>query len=202
MFAESADDLEGVVRLLRRKKAKKIYLVGHSTGSQKITYYLSRKNNQKKITGAVLLVPISDYASNKHFTEPRKFRRAQAYAAKLVRQKRPHELLPLSVWPTLTDAQRFLSLNTPNSKEEIFTYAQPKRVPRTLRKIKIPLLVVFAGSDEYAERPAREMAEWFKKNIKSKWSKIIVVPRARHGFRGKEMRVANAVRNFISAAGR
>ncbi|MGC9599494.1 MAG: alpha/beta fold hydrolase [Minisyncoccia bacterium] len=202
VFTECADDLEGVVRLLRRKKVKEIYLVGHSTGSQKIAYYLSRNNNQRRIAGAALLVPISDYASNKKFAEPRKFRRAHAYAAKLVAQKRPHELLPASVWPDLVDAQRFLSLNTPNSKEEIFSYAQPRKIPRTLRKIKIPLLVVFAGNDEYADRPAREMAEWFGKNIKSKRSKIIIVPRARHGFREKEERVASLVKKFIATAGR
>ncbi len=202
VFTECADDLEGVIRLLRRKKVKKIYLVGHSTGSQKIAHYLSRKNNQRKIAGAVLLCPVSDYASNKKFTTPRKFKRAQAYAAKLAQQKKPHELLPVAIWPDLRDAQRFLSLNTPDSKEEIFSYAQPKKIPRTLRKIKIPLLVVFAGNDEYADRPARGMAEWFRKNIKSKRSKIIIVPRARHGFKGKEERVANAVKRFIATAGR
>lgn len=202
IFTDCVDDIQGTVLLLRKKGVKEIYLVGHSTGCQKIAYYLSRQNNQKKISGAVLLCPISDYASNKKFTEPKKFRRAQVHAAKLVKQKMPHSLLSATVWPDLLDAQRFLSLNTPDSKEEIFTYAQPKKVPYALRKIRIPLLIVFAGSDEYADRPAGKIAEWFRKNVRSRQSAITIIPRARHGFRGKETKIAKSVRSFIATARR
>ncbi len=202
VFTDCTDDIQGAVNFLLKKSVKEIYLVGHSTGCQKIAYYLSHRNKQRKIRGAALLCPISDYSYSKKFTDPRKLARAQAVAKQLVKQKRLHEFMPKNIWPNLLDAQRFLSLNTPDSKEEIFTYAQPKKTPRTLRKIKIPLLVVFAGNDEFRDRDTKEIARWFTKNVQSKQTIISIIPNALHGFRGKETSVVNKIRDFIAAAGR
>jgi len=202
IFTECVDDIQGAVNLLRKAKAKKIYLVGHSTGCQKIAYYLSQKNKQRKISGAALLCPISDYAGIKKFTPAKKLKRAQATARKLVTQKKPHDLLPKNIWPELIDAQRFLSLYTPESKEEIFPYAQPGKAPRALQKIIVPLLTMFAGNDEYRDRSIKEIAAWFKENVQSRHHSITIVPKARHSFKGKEAGVVRAIRKFIARAPR
>lgn len=196
VFADCTDDLQGVVNLLRRRGAKRIYLVGHSTGCQKIAYYLSRRGAHRRITGAVLLCPISDYASAAHEDEPKR-KKAESVARKLVRKRKPHELLPANFWRGPIDAQRFLSLYTPNSKEEIFTYAQPRKIPRTLRKVKTPLLVVFAGDDEYRDRPTKEMAVWFRANLPSKQCAIEIVPSARHSFHGQEATLTRIIRRWL-----
>jgi pimeloyl-ACP methyl ester carboxylesterase len=197
VFTDCVDDLEGAVDLLRNSGAARIYLVGHSTGCQKIAYYLRQRRKQKRVAGAVLLCPISDYASAKHENEAKR-KRAEKIARKLIRQKKPHELLPTTAWPGPLDAQRFTSLYAPNSKEEIFTYAQPGKTPHTLRKLKLPLLVVFAGDDEYRDRDTAELADWFRRNLRSKRSEIKIVPGASHSFRGQEAIVAGLIRRWIS----
>ena len=198
-FTDCADDIAGAVNLLRKSGAKKIYLVGHSTGSQKIAYYLAQDKNQKKIAGAALLSPMSDYASTKKFTPRAKLARAQKFAKMLVTKKKPHELLPANIWPDLLDAQRFLSLYTPESKEEIFGYAQPKKKPRTLQKIRIPLLVVLAEKDEYRDREIEEIADWFELNIMSENASIVTVPNASHSFRGKEKIVVKLIGELVKS---
>ncbi len=200
VFAECVDDIQGAVNLLVKNKVKEIYLVGHSTGCQKITYYLSKNGKQRKIKGAILLCPISDYAGAKRENAD-KLKKAEAVARKLVRRRKPHDLLPADIWPRPLDAQRFLSLYTPDSKEEIFTYAQPEKTPRTLRKVNLPLLIVFAGNDEYRDRDTEEIAEWFGNHIRSKKSEIRIIPNALHGFGGKEARVAESVRRWLSKRG-
>lgn len=196
-FIDCVDDIQGAVNLLRKNGAKPIYLVGHSTGSQKTAYYLAQKKNQKKIAGAALLSPLSDYAIIQKITSPHKLERAQKVAKKLVAQKRPHDLLPIHVWPNLFDAQRFLSLYTPDSKEEVFNYAHPERKPKTLQKIKIPLLVVLAGRDEHRDRDIEEIAEWFESNILSENSSVAIIPRALHGFKGRENVITSLIGEFI-----
>ncbi|MGH9638748.1 MAG: alpha/beta fold hydrolase [Bryobacteraceae bacterium] len=198
VFTDCVDDLQGAVSLLRKRGAKHIYLVGHSTGCQKIVYYLSRPGKQERIAGAVLLCPISDYAGATRENEPKRSK-AEIAARKLVRRAKPHDLLPANLWRGPIDAQRFLSLYTPGSKEEIFTYAQPKKIPRTLRKVKIPLLVIFAANDEYRDRPTGEIAQWFSKNLKSPTAEIQIIPAALHSFNGLESEVTAAIRRWLAS---
>jgi pimeloyl-ACP methyl ester carboxylesterase len=197
IFTDCADDLQGAVNLLLTRGARRIFLVGHSTGCQKIAWYLSQRGSQRRIAGAVLLCPISDYASARHENEQKRAK-AEAAARKLVRRNKPHELLPAALWRGPIDAQRFLSLYTPGSKEEIFTYAQPGKVPRRLQRLKTPLLVIFAGDDEYRDRETYEMAAWFRHNLRSRSAEIEIIPGALHSFIGQESRVTASVRRWIS----
>jgi pimeloyl-ACP methyl ester carboxylesterase len=197
IFTDCADDIQGAVNLLLTRGPRRIYLVGHSTGCQKIAWYLSQRAERSRIAGAVLLCPISDYAGARHEDE-RKRKKAEAVAQKLVRRKRPHELLPAELWRGPIDAQRFLSLYTPDSKEEIFTYAQPGKIPRALRKLKTPLLVIFAGDDEYRDRETSGMANWFRNNLPSSGAEIEIISGALHSFNGQESKVAASVRRWIN----
>lgn len=196
IFADCADDIQGAVNLLLTRGARRIYLVGHSTGCQKIAWYLSRHGTPGQIAGAVLLCPISDYASAQHENE-RKRKKAEALAITLVRRKNPHELLPAYLWPSPIDAQRFISLYTPDSREEIFCYAQPGKVPRTLQKVTTPLLIILAGDDEYRDRQTSEIAAWFRHNLRSERTEIRIIPAARHSFNGQEAMVTASVRRWI-----
>ena len=197
VFTDCVDDIQGAVDMLAAHGAKRVYLVGHSTGCQKIAYYLSRSRNYKRVEGAVLLCPISDYAGAKHENEAKR-KKAETLARKLVRQKKANELLPATVWRGPIDAQRFLSLYSPDSKEETFTYAQPSKIAHTLRKVKIPLLVAFAGNDEYRDRDTDEIARWFRGNLRSPKCDIEIIPGALHSFNGKEAKVAELVRSWIT----
>lgn len=182
VFTDSADDLAGVVNLARRRGAKEVYLVGHSTGCQKSIYYLSKKNNQRKVAGVALLCPISDYASLTTGVTSRQYKNALKVAKDLWRRGRKHELMPKNVWPRVIDVQRFLSLYTPESVEEIFSYTQASKTPRIFKKITIPLLVVLAGEEQHSDIPADILEAWFKKNTNSSDYTATIIPGANHGF--------------------
>ena len=182
VFTESADDLAGAVNLARRRGAKEIYLVGHSTGCQKSIYYLSKKNNQHKVTGVVLLCPISDYASVWVDVTRRKYLRALKEAKKMLSRGKKHELMPNQVWPKVLDVQRWLSLYTPDSTEEIFSYTQKNKRATTFKKVIIPMLVVFAEQDQCSDIPANVLESWFRKNTSSKDYSAAIIPGANHGF--------------------
>ncbi|HEV3245326.1 MAG TPA: alpha/beta hydrolase [Candidatus Paceibacterota bacterium] len=196
VFTDCADDIEGAIRFARSRGAKRIYLVGHSTGCQKSVYWAAKKG--KGVQGLVLLSPISDYATEIMAAGNSKIKRAEKAARAYIKAGRKHELLPESIWgwPWIADAQRFMSLYTGKSQEEVFPYWIPERPPRTLRSVKTPTLVILGEHEEYADRPVEEIAAWFEKSLKNK-HKIVIVPKAGHSFRRAEKRVAKELVDFM-----
>jgi alpha-beta hydrolase superfamily lysophospholipase len=198
VFTDCVDDLDGVVNFVRKKGVKEVYLVGHSTGCQKSIYFLSRRGKQKLVKGVVLIAPMSDWAAAVKMTKAEDLERAEKWARKMVKEGKKDELLPKEVWPWINDAQRYLSLNTPESKEEIFTYGQEEKIPTTMHKVKSPTLVILAEKDEYRDRPMTKIAKWFEENSRSKDLKVEVVEGALHGFGGFEKDLAEAIKNWMN----
>lgn len=194
IFTDCIDDIEGALRFVRAQGIRQLYLVGHSTGCQKSVYFASR-GNTKNLKGIVLLAPISDYASQKWMDRGGALKKGTALARRLVRTGRGDELMPrelAGVFPC--DAQRFLSLYTPESVEEVFSYAHA-RVPRVLRSVRIPLLLVLAEKDEYSDRPAGDIAEWFAKH--SQTLRVDVIADSNHFFTEKEKELTKVMRRFL-----
>lgn len=199
VFADCVDDIQGVVNFARKNGAKEIYLAGHSTGCQKSVYWAS-KTAGKGVKGIILLAPLSDYACEKATDTDGRMQKATALARTLVKGKKPHELMPRWASPIMRmDAQRYLSLYTPDSIEEIFTYGQPGKRSKTYESVKLPVLVLFADKDQHAERSAEKMIEWFAQNTRSKYFRAGIIPKVEHNFRGGEKRLAQLVRQWILA---
>ncbi len=196
VFTDCVDDIEGAVNFARKMGVKRVYIAGHSTGCQKSIYWAAKK--RRGVKGIILLAPVSDWAAETYLKGKKKLVRVEKVARSYVAQGQRHRLLPPEVWPDILDAQRFLSLCTPTSVEEIFTYAQPGKNPRILGSIKIPVLVLWAQKDEFADRPAKEIAHWFDTNIRALHS-VIVIPKVGHSFKGGEKAVVTHIRRFIAA---
>lgn len=180
-FVDCVDDIAGAIKYCTDLGIKNIVLVGHSTGCQKIVYYLSHKKNSF-VEGAVLLAPISDYSSTVATIDKKLYKKDLALANKLIKQGKGGELFKTSIWPFVISATRFVSLYTPDSAEEIFTYATDRK-PKFLQKINAPLLVVLAGCDEYNDRPVEALSSWFSSNTKNK-DQVKVVEGSSHSFHG------------------
>ncbi len=196
VFTDCVDDLEGAVSFAKKEGAGKIFLVGHSTGSQKSVYYLHKKKSSP-VAGAILLAPMSDYAGVVKETPPKVLAKAVAYAKKLIAAGKPHELLPTSIWPQPCDAQRFISLYTPESAEEIFSYAVPTKKPTALLSVSKPLLVVLADQDEYADQPLPQIAEWFKTTLTKKDAQVSTVADSSHNFNGHDKILRSLILDWV-----
>lgn len=197
VFTDCVDDVQGAVDFARRAGAKSVILSGHSTGCQKIVYYASRKRD-KLVRGLVLLAPISDYAGTERRVGSRMYGKALTAAHDLLKRGKPHALLPEGAWYVPIDAQRWLSLYTPDSAEEIFTYASGRK-PTTLHRVKLPMLVLLAQNDQCADRPALDIARWFDANTAADCGTIQIIPDTNHGFTGAEKAVRKLFRWWSGA---
>lgn len=197
IFTDSADDIQGAINFARRQGKPQVFLAGHSTGCQKSMYWASKRG--KGVKGVIILAPMSDFAAERMAQGTRALKRAETLAKHLVRKGKKHQMLPEDVWrwPWVADAQRFLSLYTGNSEEEIFTYWDPSRSPRALRSVKIPTLVLLAEKEEFSDIAAKKIAAWFEKHLRK--GKVVIVPRAKHSFKGGEGEVVRAIQQFMRA---
>jgi pimeloyl-ACP methyl ester carboxylesterase len=198
VFTDCVDDIQGVVNFFLEAGIKNIFLAGHSTGCQKSVYYLAQRGKQKLIKGAILMCPMSDYAGEVKLDKEGQLVKAEKLARKLIKEEKPHEMLPLDIWSYMHDAQRFLSLYTPDSEEEIFSYAQPDKKAKILRKVKIPTFILFAGDDEFRDRPIKKIVKWFGKNLKAKDKKLVVIENAPHNFKSFEDKVVKETSTWLS----
>jgi len=198
VFEDCVDDLEGAVQLCHTRGVKEVYLVGHSTGCQKSIFYLSKIKNKQNVSGVVLLCPLSDYAAISLSADKDQYEKALAFSRNEVRENRPSTLLSEEYWPSeLIDAQRFLSLYTPESSEETFTYSHDKE-PKAFQSVEAPMLVVLAGKDEYCDRPTEKLKAWFdRSNVSSKYNSV-VIETAPHNLKGSEEEVCKEIKDWIS----
>jgi pimeloyl-ACP methyl ester carboxylesterase len=196
VFTECIDDIQGAIDFAQSQGVQEVYLSGHSSGCHKSMYYLAKKKNPSIVKGLILLAPLSDYASTAIFDTNGHLARATKKARALVAAGEPHTMLPDSLWPMPMDAQRFLSLYTPDSVEEIFCYATPGKTPTTLRRVTVPTLVIMAGQDEYADRPLSEIATWFDTHACMPHD-IHTVPNAPHNFATREETVTATIKKWL-----
>jgi pimeloyl-ACP methyl ester carboxylesterase len=198
LFTDCLDDLKGAVNWVKDKGAQNIILVGHSTGCQKSIFFLS-KYIDKDIKGVVLLAPISDYSSILNMADKKYFAKAKKIAEKMVERGQSNHLLPRDIWPYYIDAQRFLSLYSGNSFEEIFPYSQNKS-SINLKKTKQPVYVLIGDKDECLDRSASNIIDWFKEErIDRKKDKFEVIEGAGHSFNGLERLVIRKIKNWVKS---
>ncbi len=199
VFTECVDDIDGAVAAAVHHGAENVFLVGHSTGCQKSVYWASkRKGKEGSVRGLILLAPLSDHAGGLEEIGARRLSQLLARAQKMVARGQSHELMP-AVAGIAADAQRFVSLYAPDSAEEIFSYAQVSKKPRTYESITMPVLALFAGSDEYSKRPAVEIAQWFAEHSQSRAFMSEVIADTGHSFRGTERAAVSSIRGWITA---
>jgi len=154
------------------------------------------RNKQKNVNGVVLLAPMSDYAGAQKHMDSLVVKIATKYAQKLIIQGKPHELIPLEIWPLMHDAQRFISLYTSESSEEIFCYSNPMKKPSTLQKVKISQLIILAGKDEFRDRQMKHIAKWFSSKLRRKNAEVHIINNAPHNFFSYEKEVVEAIRSW------
>lgn len=196
IFKDSLYDISGAISEAKKQGYKEIILVGHSTGCNKIAYYLS-KYQQGNVLAGIFLAPMSDFAFAKQNISPKLLSKAELEAKKLVKQGKGSEFLDLKYWPELISAQRFLSLYTKDSLEEIFCFTSSGKKSEVLRKINKPILTILAAEDEYADRDISRYAPWFEGEIKGDGSTIKVIPEANHSFKNKQQILKKEILKFV-----
>ena len=193
-FGDCVEDIRTAIALARRAGYGRVILAGHSTGANKVLHYASRVRD-RRVIGLVLVGPISDVAAEMKQVGRRELERRVAVAERIARRD-PDALVPreLGFW----SARRYLSLYRPGGIEDVFPYYRPGARWTALRRVRLPIAAIVGSRDEYLDRPAAEVIDAFASNaIRARSFAGIVIPRANHGFQGREDELARATLGWI-----
>lgn len=198
IFSDCRDDISGAINYLKKeKKIKNIILVGHSTGCQKSVYYLANRNYDRSVKALVLLAPISDFSSIYKLMDKKIIDKAQALALNLVKNKKENTLLDLNIWPYYLDAQRFLSLYTKNSLENIFHYNQDSKKSSLLKKVKVPIFSLIGTEDRFLDDKPENINKWILDNSFNKKTNTEIILGAGHSFSTYEKIISDKIKVWL-----
>lgn len=195
VFTESVLDIDAGVSFLLEKGFSEIIMVGHSTGANKACYFAATQKNPH-VKGVVLSVPMSDRLDPSIMPERRK--KELIFMHKLITQGKGDELLLGYHFFPITP-KRYISLFEPGSAEDTFDYGDAHPKMAFFSQIQLPLLVVLAGNDEYADRPIDEIKKVFDVHAKSKKYTSIVIFGALHKFNGSEKEAVRTIFSWASS---
>lgn len=189
-FGESVHDIRATIALAVRSGYRRVVLAGHSTGANKALHYMARSRD-RRVAGLALLGPISDVAGERKRVGRRELARRVAAAERIARRD-PEALVPRA-WG-FRSARRFVSLYRPGETEDVFPYYRPDGRWTALGRVRVPVAVIVGGRDEYLDRRAAAVVTAFERNAtRTRAFTGIVVPGARHGFRGHEAALAREI---------
>lgn len=208
LLAECVWDINGAVSYLKEKGFSELYLIGHSTGANKIcAYHAGVKSSPFK--KYVLSGPGDD--SGLFYSElgKKKFKLALLYADKAIKQGHPHKIMPKYTGMYPFSAQAAEDIMNPDGNYNTFPYFEAitkrlgtKPLFKEYQTIDKPLLVVFGDEDEYAYTAGGSRAalnllmKYIDKSIISK-CKFITIPGADHSFHGHQAEFAQTIANWL-----
>lgn len=207
-FEESIFDLDAAIHEMRsprsgkKRKYKKIILSGHSTGCQKIAYYLGKASKSAVIQAAIFLAPADDINFQKKLLGNKKFNESVQHAKEMIRKGQGKFPVPEKYGSPMFSARRYHDLYSGKSAEgHIFNYAKSLEGEENLQhiaKIQIPFLAVFGSDEQYAAIPPEKMLKKIAAVAQNPKSKTAIIPKADHSFHGQEFTLRKVVRKFLT----
>ncbi len=186
-FQTCLADLDAAAEFARRQGVKKIIMVGHSTGCQKVVFWQAKRRHPA-VAGVVLLAPADDQAVLQRDLGKR-FEKKLAWARKKVAEGKGDAQVS-GLYERVT-AARFLSLtDTHHAEASVFRYAGKLT---QFRRIKCPMLAVFGEEEEFAAIPPLEMLDILRRKTQSRDFMEWLISGTGHSFKECESELAFAV---------
>ena len=200
---ECIPDIDGAISFLKKRGYKKFYLIGESTGANKICVYnFYKKNNE--INKYVLLCGGDDTGIYYHLLGKSKFWKLLSKSKRKIKARHGEEIIP-ELLPDIFSYIGFYDIANPNGDYNTFPFYEVMRkvklsskpLFRHFKSIKKPSLVVYGDQDEYAWGDVPRVVEILKRYQPKFAYKII--KGADHGFKGREKQLTNIVANWLGA---
>ena len=208
-IADSVPDIDGAAGFLKDKGYSELYLMGHSSGANKICVYdtLSKQNNFSRY---VLAGAGDDVGLMYLQLGEKKFWRAQIYAKSAIDSGQPQKIMPKFSGMHPFSAQSTWDYLDPDGYYNTFPLyeaAQKKFGNKPLfeeySKITKPMLVVYGENDESTitaggAGSALAILRQYTNPKALPASDLIIIPDTDHGFHGQEKLFAETVAVWLN----
>jgi pimeloyl-ACP methyl ester carboxylesterase len=200
VIRECVYDIDGAARFLRSRGYRELYLIGHSTGGNKIAVYNARKP-RNPFRRYVLLAGGDDTGLMYAQLGPRRFRALLERARRMIHERRGDELAPRMMlsWRSLYD-----TIN-PDGDYNVFPFLERmrslrlgRRSPfRHIRAIRKPALYVYGEHDEFCFDDVPRCTAILAEEVNAS-AEILTIGGAPHGFGGFEEELGRVVAEWLA----
>jgi pimeloyl-ACP methyl ester carboxylesterase len=208
LIKESIIDIDSAITFLKSKGYETFYLIGESTGANKIVVYNYYKP-KNEISKYILLSGGDDTGLYYRQYGDELFHKILKKCKEMIQKGKGMEFVPkyISVYP-MSYRSIYDTIN-PEGDYNIFPYFEilnklnitKKEKFRELKSINKPTLVVYGDQDEFCFESTEKCIEVLKKNISKKdLFTFEIIKDADHGFTGKEEILSTLIVNWLQTA--
>jgi pimeloyl-ACP methyl ester carboxylesterase len=198
VFEDCLMDIDAWINEVKRLGYKKIVLMGHSLGCNKIIYYFSQRK-PKDVVGMILASPPDLIGQLKPEYQP-DAKELLEEAQMNVKNGHPRKLLSKNLWDWFyLSGQTFLSLFTEGSNSDNLPIMRNPDKWNQLASLTVPILAFMGEYDDIAIRHLSEDLNLIKKRAvgTSSFTQKLIL-KASHTYDGQEEVVASEVLNWIA----
>ncbi len=198
MFEDCVLDIDAWIQYVLDRGYRRIFLQGHSLGTEKVVYYMNKGEYPPSVT-AVILLGISDSFGNQALIARRFSVDPMVEAKRLMAEGKGEQFLT-SIWrphggAVPQSAASYLNFFSPGSE---LSRAIPLRQRGDLflyRAIRVPILVVVGEFDPFTCIPVQEALRVLEKE--NPRTRTQLGAGADHDFSGKGKELVKIVRDFL-----
>lgn len=208
---ECIEDIDGAVSFLEQKGYEEIYLIGNSTGANKICVYNYYKP-QNKIAKYILISPGDDTGIHYDYLGKEKFSKLLQEAKEKIDEGAGEEIICELLPGEIISWQSFFDVCDPDGDYNVFPFYEvinntklsQKPLFRHFQSVKKPSLVVYGELDEHAQGEAKRIIEILKKHQPEFIPHQIdagfvykIIQGADHRFREKKKELAKVITDWL-----
>lgn len=194
LFDNCLEDLQAYVDWAKASGFKRIILGGHSYGTNKVIFYLS-KNQKEKIDKYILISP-----TDIHYLNENKKKSAEALmpiALLYEKENKLDTLLPFAFDNyQLYTARAFLDFMHNKNSNNLPIYSKSNDWSQ-LQSVKQPGLLIMGEKDEFAFGNTLYHLQTINQNSQNRSNVVKVIQNADHNFINKEFKLVQEILNFL-----
>jgi pimeloyl-ACP methyl ester carboxylesterase len=206
LIKDCVKDIDGAIKFLEQLGYKEFYLMGHSTGANKICVYNYYKP-KNKFSKYVLLGGGDDTGIYHDLVGgPQKFKKYLKQAKKQIDKGNGRKFIPKYIVNYMFSYQAFYDTCNPDGDYNTFPFNEyinklklsKKPLFREYKSIKKPTLVIYGEEDEYCYGDVERIVEILKKETPNKkLFNFEIIKNADHGFTGYEKELARITAEWL-----
>ncbi|KKQ02215.1 MAG: hypothetical protein US11_C0001G0174 [Candidatus Roizmanbacteria bacterium GW2011_GWA2_36_23] len=198
-------DVDGAIDFLRTKGYEKFYLIGSSTGANKVVVYNYYKSNNA-VSGYILLSGGDDTGLYYDMLGKKKFFSFLRKSRLMIEKGKGGELIPQYLGGGLISYQSLYDTINPDGDYNVFPFNEyfnklrlsKKPLFKEYKSINKPTLVIYGGQDEYCYGNVQKCVEALKKVCPNpNLFTFKILKGADHGFHGKEKELSKIITGWL-----
>ncbi|QQS43588.1 DUF1749 domain-containing protein [Candidatus Roizmanbacteria bacterium] len=205
-IAECVNDIDGAITFLRANGYNTFYLIGHSTGANKIVVY-NQLSKQNPVSKYILLAGGDDTGLNYEMFGEKRFQAALKRAKQEIDRGNEMKIAPKYLYPEPYTYRSLYDVLNPDGDYNTFPfyeYLHKQRLSKKplfdmYRNIEKPMLIVYGEQDEFCFNNVNGCVEALKKNTNPKsHTTFEIISDTGHGFDGKEEELGKMMTEWLS----